>query len=279
MKLRTWVGLSVLALFVLNIAPDLNEVLYAVGVKRAPMIITDRFNVGAWGNPIVFNYYDLSEALTLVATGLLYVSALIFIITGRALKMLTFLCSLMVAHQGARLLSGTFYFILSPDKSLDNLQMIVPPLVMTAIGCGVLRIFQRTWDERSASGGYFVAAPIVRFYGYIVDLTIIQTLLETRPYSLDMSGYEWLVALMAYVLYYVLFEGLFHFTPGKLLLNTRVCMQNGTEPLWGTVVLRTLVRMIPFEPLSCLYNQGWHDEFSRTKVIRYPWAGGPVTTG
>jgi uncharacterized RDD family membrane protein YckC len=280
MKFKTWVGLAVLVVCIEGIAPAFYGLLYALGVDRPQLFdMTDCFVSCFFCSPINFDFYNMSLVLTSMATLLLGACALILVVTGRALKVLAFLCSLMLAHQGTILLVGGFDFILSSEKSTTDLWVLVPSLVMTTIAYGVLRVFQRAWNERSVTGGPFVATPIVRFYGCMVDLTVIQTLVQNRIYSLDMSSYQWLVALVSYVLYYVIFERMFLFTPGKLLVNTRVSMLNGSEPGVATIVLRTLVRLIPFEPLSCLYNEGWHDELSKTKVVRHPWAGGLVTTG
>jgi len=277
MNFKTWLGLSVLAVGSLSILSIFCRVTYEPGLQLNNNPFADYILM--WGIPIQFKLNNLSGYPTLVATLLLWISALIFVITGRALKMLAFLCGLMFANQGTRLLVGIFDFVFLPQKKAYDLQLLLPPLLMTIIGYYVLRIFQRAWDKRSVSGEPFVATPVVRFYGYVVDLVIIQTLVHDGPYNLSKLPYGWAVALLSYVLYYAVFERLFLFTPGKLLLNTRVCMENGTVPPDGTIILRTLARLIPFEPLSCLYNGGWHDKLSKTKVIRHPWAGGLVTTG
>ncbi|MBT1711481.1 hypothetical protein KK062_24775 [Fulvivirgaceae bacterium PWU5] len=277
MNFKTWLGLSVLAVGSLSILSIFYRVMYEPGLQLNNDPFADYILM--WGIPIQFKLDKLSEYPTLLATLLLCICALIFVITGRALKMLAFLCALMFTNQGTRLLVGIFNFVLLPERTAHDLQLLLPPSLMIGISYCVLRMFQRAWDGQSVSGGAFVATPVVRFYGYVVDLVIIQTLVHDGPYNLSLLPYGWAVALLSYVLYYAVFEHLFLFTPGKLLLNTRVCMENGTVPPEGTIILRTLARLIPFEPLSCLYNEGWHDKLSKTKVIRHPWAGGLVTTG
>jgi uncharacterized RDD family membrane protein YckC len=262
--------------------PDFYSILRAFGFADVP---PEPCFPSHWGSPINFGLYNATNfdtvlfMLTAVATLLLSACALIFMITGRALKPLVFLCSLMFAYRASKLLGDSVDFILSTDKSIGSLLYVVPSLVMTAVASYVLLLFRRSWDEQPVSGKPFVAAPIVRFYGYVVDLVIIQTVVQNGVYSLELSSYQWVIGLMAYVLYYVIFESLFQATPGKLAMNTRVSTLNGNAPGVATIILRTLLRLIPFEPLSCLYNEGWHDELSKTKVIRRPWAGGLVTTG
>jgi uncharacterized RDD family membrane protein YckC len=67
--------------------------------------------------------------------------------------------------------------------------------------------------------------------------------------------------------YYLFFEWLWARTPGKLIFGTIVVTESGGKPSLGQLVKRTLCRFIPFEPLSFLGAQGWHDSVSRTRVI------------
>jgi len=73
-------------------------------------------------------------------------------------------------------------------------------------------------------------------------------------------------------LYYTVLEAAFGRTIGKLATRTRVVAADGGPASLGKVALRTLVRFIPFEPLSFLFGgetpAGWHDSLSGTRVIR-----------
>jgi hypothetical protein len=42
------------------------------------------------------------------------------------------------------------------------------------------------------------------------------------------------------------------------------------RPPFGTMVLRSLCRLIPFEPFSFLGSdaRGWHDSITKTRVVR-----------
>ena len=72
--------------------------------------------------------------------------------------------------------------------------------------------------------------------------------------------------------YYTVLEAVFGWTFGKLATGTRVVAADGGRASLGQVMGRTLVRFIPFEPLSFLFGgdtpAGWHDAFSGTRVIR-----------
>jgi uncharacterized RDD family membrane protein YckC len=80
-----------------------------------------------------------------------------------------------------------------------------------------------------------------------------------------------LFGLATMIGYYVLFEGIFGWTIGKLITGTRVVAEDDGKPTLGQILGRTAARFIPFEPLSLLFsksNEGWHDSLSGTRVVR-----------
>jgi uncharacterized RDD family membrane protein YckC len=69
--------------------------------------------------------------------------------------------------------------------------------------------------------------------------------------------------------YYILLEGTTGRTLGKLVTKTKVVDAGGGDVTLGQCVKRTLIRMVPFEPFSCLSDQGgWHDRWSNTRVVQ-----------
>ncbi len=73
--------------------------------------------------------------------------------------------------------------------------------------------------------------------------------------------------VIAGFLYYAVSEWLFGATPAKMLTQTKVLDLEGNTPLIAAILGRTLYRRIPFNALSFLGNNGWHDKFSRTQVV------------
>ena len=70
------------------------------------------------------------------------------------------------------------------------------------------------------------------------------------------------------VLYYTFFEGVFGRTLGKLITGTKVIDLNGKRPAFATILGRSFVRIVPFEPFSFLgSDRGWHDRWSDTRVV------------
>ena len=71
------------------------------------------------------------------------------------------------------------------------------------------------------------------------------------------------------MVYYSFLEAATGRTIGKFITKTKVVDENGKRPDFGTIVLRSLCRFIPFEPFSFLgaESSGWHDKLSKTWVI------------
>ena len=71
---------------------------------------------------------------------------------------------------------------------------------------------------------------------------------------------------------YILFEYKWQRTPGKFITRTRVIDEYGNPPELSVVLLRTVIRWVPFEAFSCFgdpYSRGWHDKWSNTYVVPY----------
>ncbi|TXF91396.1 RDD family protein [Neolewinella aurantiaca] len=123
-----------------------------------------------------------------------------------------------------------------------------------------------------------------RFWNYLIDQTcmmVIGFLAGIAIALADPYGNEtWLLnsgaignylfgAFIALV-YYPLTEGLLGGKSiGKLLTGTRAVRQDGTKVDMQDVFLRTLSRVVPFEAWSFLgsKDRGWHDEWTKTKVV------------
>jgi uncharacterized RDD family membrane protein YckC len=78
------------------------------------------------------------------------------------------------------------------------------------------------------------------------------------------------VSIIFSVLYWPVFELVFNKTPGKWLTSTRVVAEDGGRPNGKQILIRSLVRWIPFEALSFVRKRrpvGWHDRWSGTRVV------------
>lgn len=71
------------------------------------------------------------------------------------------------------------------------------------------------------------------------------------------------------ILYYVLFEKITKGRSiGKYITGTKVISDDGNPLSWKQAILRSLIRFVPFEPLSAFGGNPWHDQWTNTRVIK-----------
>lgn len=136
---------------------------------------------------------------------------------------------------------------------------------------------------------YFDASTGKRFANFVIDrvVAVIVTFLfggalglwavfvandpELESLSwLYIPGVEWVLEIAIYLAYLMTFEAFFGVTIGKLITGTRVVKFNEHQkPGFGTILIRNLCRLIPFEPFSFFGGtpRGWHDTISKTRVV------------
>jgi uncharacterized RDD family membrane protein YckC len=125
-----------------------------------------------------------------------------------------------------------------------------------------------------------------RFVHFIVDIIVFQGLLLTIQYILELIStfvtfsetisitiafIGAIITLLLYPLMYAICEQLWQKTPGKFLTKTVVIDEYANKPDFGTLLLRSFARLVPFEPFSCwgdTYSRGWHDKWSNTWVVK-----------
>ena len=132
-----------------------------------------------------------------------------------------------------------------------------------------------------------------RFLNYLIDVILMQYglgwltgtllaefLLFASPetaYTLfgeDQSSMEiilasYMLSILNYLIYYTFCEKLFKgYTVGKLITGTRAIREDGKELTFKNAILRSLSRMVPFEPFSAFGGSPWHDRWTKTRVIK-----------
>ena len=131
-----------------------------------------------------------------------------------------------------------------------------------------------------------VASKNKRFANYLIDLVFFMlfsfifgcilgiVLIIVSPSTFDIIEQDnkltdYLLGLIAGIIYYSTLETLTGRTIAKYITRTKVVNEKGVKPDYATILLRTICRFIPFEPFSFLgsQNSGWHDRLSKTKVI------------
>lgn len=138
-----------------------------------------------------------------------------------------------------------------------------------------LLIYFKDGNETVAS---FSPAPAGnRFVNRLIDAAIIFLFLSTI-FTLFRSGFddggsfwEYLVLeIPLLILYYLLFESIFHTTAGKCATNTVIVNEQGERPSFVQILGRTFCRLIPFEAFSFFNDdaRGWHDSLTKTYVVK-----------
>jgi uncharacterized RDD family membrane protein YckC len=125
-------------------------------------------------------------------------------------------------------------------------------------------------------GTYVVDAFGFAIVGILVAIVMVVAVGEAQMLAMLEGWRENVFSLGIMIAYYLFFEGLFGRTPGKFACGTRVVDESGARPRFGQVVGRTFARLIPFEPLSLLFNAGrtgWHDTLPHTLVVLVPGRG------
>lgn len=80
---------------------------------------------------------------------------------------------------------------------------------------------------------------------------------------------DYLYGFIIGTIYYSFFEGFTGRSIGKFFTKTKVVTEDGEKPDFGTIVVRSMCRYIPFNQFSFLSSKetGWHDKFSNTRVV------------
>jgi uncharacterized RDD family membrane protein YckC len=122
-----------------------------------------------------------------------------------------------------------------------------------------------------------------RFVNYLIDLIIFYVLMfivgifigiaavagvaSTESVSITILTYVFAIAF--YLLYYTLLEGSKGKTLGKLVSKTKVVTEDGTPMTYSKAFVRSLSRLVPFEPLSVFFGlKMWHDQWTNTMVVK-----------
>jgi uncharacterized RDD family membrane protein YckC len=126
---------------------------------------------------------------------------------------------------------------------------------------------------QSATIGQRMLNSLVDFFAFVLLSAVagfIFGLLGARTGHLRHDGgVRNVVGYGAFILYYVVSEGTTQRTLGKWFTRTKVVADDGRKPSLGQIIGRSVARLVPFEPFSCFSSRGgWHDRWSRTRVVR-----------
>jgi uncharacterized RDD family membrane protein YckC len=212
-------------------------------------------------------------------------------------RLIRFIFSLILFIKAIRLVSSLFFIAnlnLIPGKSiLLYLIYLSWQVLWIFISYKVLKYFNSHKEFKTQTREYSETETKIlveanrsqRFFNLLADLCVMmliyipvfQNLIRVEGFTnffrpveaiVGDRGTLYLIMAIARICYYMLFEGLFQSTPGKLLSETRVTNDTGGIPGLGNIAGRTFSRFVPFEALSFLGSHGWHDKWSDTYVLQ-----------
>jgi uncharacterized RDD family membrane protein YckC len=115
----------------------------------------------------------------------------------------------------------------------------------------------------------------IRFADYLIDMVIfyilfVAVLLLLRSFISDSDGILlYIISYTLFVAYYTLIEGATNGrSVGKLITGSKAVKEDGTAITWNDALLRSLTRIVPFEPFSAFGSNPWHDRWTHTKVVK-----------
>jgi uncharacterized RDD family membrane protein YckC len=113
---------------------------------------------------------------------------------------------------------------------------------------------------------HFIGDTIVMSFPVRFLSAILYQTTEIKFFTSNLSVIIMLVA------YYATMESLFQKTIFKIFTGSIVVTPEGKKPKPVTILLRSLIRFIPFEPISLLFTseneRWWHDTWTKTYVVK-----------
>lgn len=125
--------------------------------------------------------------------------------------------------------------------------------------------------------GHYIADTIAYYilmysFGFLISfLTVIFA--EGDPSAIVFINFFAAIFNLLFLIgFYSLSEYLWQKTPGKFLTKTVVIDEYAQKPALGKLLLRSVIRLVPFEAFSCLgdknkCSRGWHDRWTNTWVV------------
>ncbi|UKB83236.1 RDD family protein [Chryseobacterium sp. MEBOG06] len=106
---------------------------------------------------------------------------------------------------------------------------------------------------------------ITNVFGILYELTSIELF-----YLYNHGGVFWELFIGNFnsLIYYFLMENYLNGrSVSKYITGTKVISIDGTKPSTQQIFYRSLSRIVPFDALSFLGMNGWHDSWSETRVV------------
>lgn len=129
-------------------------------------------------------------------------------------------------------------------------------------------------EEQKNEIKYNTVSSSLRFFNFLIDTLVwsIIAFILTLPLNANNKSevfVGYLIMIVSYILYYAVFEITTQKTIGKMITKTKVVTYDEEIPSNTDIIIRTLLRLIPFDFISYLFaRNGLHDALSKTKVVK-----------
>ena len=137
-----------------------------------------------------------------------------------------------------------------------------------------LSIISKVKNLKGAHSNYKIANKQNRFAHLLIDslLIVLFTFSTLQVISIMDRNIDYTKISMIFVftsfIYYAFSELLFGHTPSRLITGCYLITFDQNEPDRFKLFIRVLSRKIPFNPLSGLMGEFWHDKLSKTLVVK-----------
>ena len=115
---------------------------------------------------------------------------------------------------------------------------------------------------------------IIDYIGMVILVVILMVLQSIIMGEESLATIEkipdFLLGIILIFIYYLPLEAATGRTLGKLVTGTKVVNARGMKVGFTDIMMRTLSRMVPFEPLSVFRSSKrcWHDSWSKSYVVK-----------
>lgn len=248
-------------------------------------------------------HVDGLNKVNAIFDGLLLMGCVSFAIAGNAqIRLLRFVYAIIFGSNVVAILRLALNYLLFRPMAGHKAPVITNDLIITnieflAMACAwlivstiIIRYFNGTrevavdlyeQEDGEQVGLYIEASKGTRFMHYLVEGIIVHLIFIGLNNNFDnvltngdvqkMTAMQSIPSLFFFFcctwFYHFIYEWLFGITPVKALTGTRVVDDEGKTPSFKTIVLRSFIRLVPFEPFSFFGTNGWHDKWSDTYVV------------
>lgn len=157
--------------------------------------------------------------------------------------------------------------ILDPVKGLDEIYVTKTHSHIETGKDGISKQVSRTYN-------FPLTVKTVNAGPRFVHLIVDEFAINIASYILAIIGITdgnitALLLLILFPVYYTLTEYYYQQTLGKMVTGSVVIDNFARKPDFRTCLFRTFIRLVPFEPFSCLSSpsRGWHDKWTKTYVV------------